>query len=374
MTQAALYINSKGYAVTRHSYSGSSDFNHCARYYSLKRISGWQERKQSAAMKFGSILENCVTKFHASDLAGALKEFEGLWGGEKNNTELVFSKNEGDWDDLNLSGQELLRLYAILYPRFEFTVPGPTAFQVKCSMEMFPGTPLAGLETWAYLDLIAKLKTGSFDPSLPSSEVILDMKVSTAECPTLISLDPQLRLYSWIRGIPTVGFLWFGKESRTLAKGTEVTLLEAVGPFKPGSKGYILSLDKGDIPIAPPSVYLAPGTTTLEEFDKIEGQSKAAKEARQKFIQEHGIIVPIASITRQTITVRTTVISEESRRDIRRSVEQDIVRIVHASEEDFFPMQGGVRFPNNKCTMCAMRGICSGNDALRDELLVRITE
>ena len=57
MSKASLYINAKGYGVTRHSYSGSGEFNDCARRYYLKRVAGWSERKKSAAMEFGNSVE-----------------------------------------------------------------------------------------------------------------------------------------------------------------------------------------------------------------------------------------------------------------------------------------------------------------------------
>jgi hypothetical protein len=101
------------------------------------------------------------------------------------------------------------------------------------------------------------------------------------------------------------------------------------------------------------------------------GSKKADKEAKTAFILKHGKVVPISAITRQIIDVRTATISDESREDMRKQIEQDIVRIVHASKTDFFPMQSGVRWPNNKCAMCYLRGICTGDDKLRDELATR---
>ena len=64
-------------------------------------------------------------------------------------------------------------------------------------------------------------------------------------------------------------------------------------------------------------------------------------------------------------------ITQESADDIGRSIKQDIVNIAAATEREFFPMQSGVRFPNEKCTFCAMRGICADRPELRDELLIR---
>ena len=64
MTKVALYINPKGFAVTRHSYSGSDEFNFCPRKYQLHREGGWQERGQRAAMEFGNAIEAAVRHHH----------------------------------------------------------------------------------------------------------------------------------------------------------------------------------------------------------------------------------------------------------------------------------------------------------------------
>jgi hypothetical protein len=374
MTKASLYINAKGYGVTRHSYSGSSEYNHCARLYYLKRIAGWSERKQSAAMQFGIAMEEAHREFHATGLLQSLAVFEHLWEKFKDNKELEYSDRNESWDALNLTGQELLRLYAIKYPKFDFTIPSTESFQVQRSYEVFPGSELAGIELISYMDIIGKLKAGRVAPDLKDDRVILDMKVSTAECPVLVALDPQLRTYSMVEEIPTVGFLWFKINSRNLKRGDEVTVLEQSGHISPGTIGYVLSEDKNDIPITPPSIYLVSAQKCVDDFEAIKGASKEAKAVREKFIADFGVIVPISAITRQEIEVRMATISDEGREDMRRQIEQDIIRIHHASEEDFWPQQGGVRFPNNKCVTCAMRGICSGNDKLRDELVMRIQE
>lgn len=381
MSKASLYTNARGFEVTRHSYSGSSEFQHCARLYYLKRIAGWSEIKQSAAMEFGKVVESAVTEFHVHGVEAALKYFSIKW---KEQTEearaarklpaLDYTDKNESWDALNLTGQEMIRLYSIRYPRFDFVVSGEECFQVQRSYEVFPGTELAGIELISYMDLIAKLKPGRFAPDLPDSRVILDMKVSTAACPSLVSLDPQLRTYSMVEGAPTVGFLWFGIKSRNLKKGDAITCIKTGRNVEAGATLFVLSEDKNDIPITPPSIYVVPHMDEVEEFESIKGASKEAKAAREKFIADFGVVVPISTITRQEIDVRMATISDESREDMRKQIEQDVIRIHHASESNFWPMQSGVRFPHNPCPICAMRGICSGNDKLRDELVVRIGE
>ena len=81
--------------------------------------------------------------------------------------------------------------------------------------------------------------------------------------------------------------------------------------------------------------------------------------------------MPEYTVTKQRVQFKHVIISEESREDIGKSIKRDIVNIARATETEFFPMQSGVRFPNEKCPNCAMRGICSNNPDLRDALVTR---
>jgi PD-(D/E)XK nuclease superfamily protein len=381
MAKASLYVNSKGYEVTRHSYSGSSEFNDCARRYYLHRVAGWQDREQSAAMEFGKALENAVTEFHRAGEESARKIFLEQWFQFADNKDLKYSKKHLNWENLQAVGLEMIRLYAIKYPHFPYTVPNPDkAFQVNLPREVFPGTDLAGIELTSYIDLIAKLKPGSYDPALNDDRGIFDMKVSSSRCPSLISLDPQLRTYSWVTGIPTVGFLWFEICSRSLGVGDEVTLLEQITgdngqnlaiAFSPGHKVYILAEDFNTIPLVPESVYVVNKPETVDGLKAIKGQKAVDKQARLDYIQKNSVPVPVSALTTQSVEVRTATISEESRDDIRKQVESDVVRIVHASEQNFWPQQSGIRWPHDRCVTCYLRGICTNNDALRDELATR---
>jgi hypothetical protein len=383
MSKASLYVNSKGYEVSRHSYSGSSEFQHCPRLYYLKRVAGWSERSQSAAMEFGNAVEAGHREFHTHDLESALKVFSTKWNLQKDDaraerklTPLDYSEKLENWDSCFQTGQEMLKLYALRYPRMPFVISDPSALQAQRTYEVFPGSDLAGIELISYMDIVAKLKAGAVDPTLEDDRIILDMKVSAAACPSLVSLDPQLRTYSMVEKIPTVGFLWFGVKSRSLKKGDYVTVLQSLGEgeVSPGKVVVVLALDADEIPLSPPSLYVVDSEKILDEFETIKGQSKEAKAARIAFRDQRSRIVPISAITRQEVEVVMATISEESREDMRKQIENDVIRIHAASKNDFWPMQSGVRFPHNPCPMCSMRGICSGNEKLRDELVVRLEE
>lgn len=358
MSKANLYINSKGYPVTRHSYSGSESFNFCARKYYLERVQGWSEKEQRSSREFGTALEKGVTFWHqhGEDTAGAVAEFQRRWA-EFKDAPLTYTKSDLDWDRLNQTGTELVKLYALRYPTFPYVVNNPQDFQVETTFEVFPGTKLEGIEFLSYIDLLAQVK-GSLE------SVIIDMKTAGKSVPELIALDPQLRSYAWHKKIYRVAWLWFYKRGRTISKGDTVTFLEPWAGFGPGQDAIVLSQDEF-------GVWVTDFADTVAEFNAISGKKKADEEARQAYLQAKGTHVPERVLTKQEVQYKEAIISQESAEDIGRSIKSDIVRIVNAKDADFYPMESGVRFPNEKCPHCAMRGICSGNNALRDTILTR---
>jgi hypothetical protein len=359
-----LYINSKGYFVTRHSYSGSDSFNYCARKYYLERVQGWTDKIDRAARWFGIALEAGVTFWHQhrQDSAAAVAEFVRLWVEHKEKP-YVYSKPEKDWACLNITGQELLRLYFIRYPKFPFIVNNPQDFQVQTNFEVFPGTKLAGIEFTSYIDLIAQLRD-TFEP------IIIDIKTSAKDVPELTVLDPQLRSYSWakrdmVRYLGLVAFLWFRKMGREISKGDKVTFLDAYAGFEPGMDAIVMLKDDFGI-------WVALDERVIEQMNvQFIGESKAVKAARLQYIEINGKHVVESAITKQRVQFKMATITPESAEDIGRSIKRDVINIAAANEKEFWPMQSGVRFPNEKCPMCAMRGICAEKPELRDTLVTR---
>ena len=359
-----LYINPDGYPVTRHSYSGSQTFRYCARLYELEKVAGWHQKEEKAAQFFGKAIENAVRLAHAAQLEQGADFFQDEWEQFKDKP-LVYAKTEGDWDALLKTGREMMKLYAIFYPNTGFA-PNPE-FQVKVTKD------IEGIEFVSYLDMIVHkchLVPEGEDPQ-ECEKIILDCKVSGAKIPTMIGLDPQLRSYAWVTGISKVGFLWFEKNGRKISTDDEVILLS--GPSKGALRWVASTSEELHDVFGPPSMCLVSQASVLEEIEKrFKGARKEEdKIAKSKFITEHSVAVPIADFTKQRIYLDTAVISPESQRDIGDQIHRDIHNIQFAGENNFWPMESGVRFPNDKCPNCMMRGICSGNNRLRDELVTR---
>ena len=362
-----LYVNSKGFEVRRHSYSGSDSYGFCPRKYYLERVQGWSEKSERSSTKFGTALEKAITFWHQhrQDTPAAVAEFVRLWAentdakrAEQKLSPLTYTKSDLDWDRLNLTGQELVKLYAIRYPTFPYVVNNPLDFQVETNFEVFPDTKLAGLEFTSYIDLIAQTKT-------TGRPLIIDIKTSGKDVPEFTVLDPQLRSYSWVKGYPNVAFLWFRKMGRAISKGDTVTFLEPYADLQPGDDATVVLVDDF-------GVWVTQNPQFIEEMAiKFVGESKAVKIARQAYVEANFKHAPERAVTKQRVQFKSAVITSESSEDIGRSIKRDMINIVAANETEFWPQQSGVRFPNEKCPMCAMRGICADRPDLRDQLIER---
>lgn len=358
--KALLYINSKGYAVTRHSYSGGETFRDCAKKYYLQRVQGWVAREDRAARHFGTALEHAVTFWHqrGQNIAAAEGEFMRLWA-EHKDKDYIYSKTEGDWDRLGLTGRELLKLYTLRYPTLPYVVKNPKdSFQINVAFELFPGTKLAGIEFTGYIDLQAELKeTGE--------PLGIDMKTSGKDIPDLTILDPQLRSYAWAKAFPWWAFLWFRKMGREISKGDKVTLLEARAGLEAGTDAVVMGSDDF-------GVYVTTDPQIEKEINTLfVGKSKAVEAAKQAYIIANGKMVDENLLTKQRVQFKAVYITPESADDIGYRIKQDVVNITNANEKDRWLMESGVRFPHEKCPNCEMRGICSDNADLRDALLTR---
>lgn len=360
MSNASLYINSKGYPVTRHSYSGSSDFQFCPRKYELGRIIGWQEREQRAALPFGNAIEAAVRHHHENGNGGA-ERFDREWArvlADPKNKDMTYSKLEGNAKNLAKIGHEMLQLYALKVKTFPYEETGIT-FQADRRIEVFPDSDLAGIEFIAYLDMIVTLKDSG-------EKCIIDCKTSGTKIPDYIVLDPQLQSYSWVEKNPNVGFLWFQKVTRSIEKGSEVCPLRG---YKAGVSLVVLKMDKDELGV--PAHWVG-SEAQSEEMDKKfppKQKSVSALAAKDDWLQTHAMRVLESDLTKQKVNIRVAKIPLKLSQDRGKAIGNDIIQIHSASSANFFPQQGGIRFPNEKCPSCCMRGICSGDDKIRDELV-----
>ena len=354
---AFLYINSRGEKRYHHSYSAGLEFEQCAFRYYLHRVLGWRPKDDKAAFHFGRALEQSIQFHHDNNGIGAVEDFVQRWNAAKD-LQLVYTKVESSWESLMKGGTEMIRLYQIRQPSLPIPLGAGVVFQREYSKEVFPGDDnYGGIEFLGKIDIIAYVDPAH--PMLPKGihadgspvPVILDIKTGKdnfPERPGMAALDKQIRVYSWLTGIPIGGFVWFTKTGHRLQRGSSVTVLDQVGTYAPGSEAVIAQV-KGE------QSYIVANDYFLEEMDKAQGlkedgsveQTKAGKERRDVWLKEHTTLVENKSLTRQRLQLNIGVVSPQSAADAGQVVARQIAQIVNSWKTKSWPNNFGVRYPSN---------------------------
>jgi hypothetical protein len=389
MSDAVLYINSKGQPVTHSSYSARQTFKKCPRQFELERVQGWSDKEKRAAPLFGKCVEAGVQKFEADGRkpGAAVAEFVRLWADVQFLPEfekLVYTDTEGDWKQLDRAGREMMRLYEIRAPFLPISTNPPALFQQVLRKKLFPGTSLDKLENKAIVDILSFPQWNhSMLPPIQESEathldannrptcraLIIDMKTSGEDLNTdLVMLDPQLAEYAWQGRIPDIGFLWFVKKGHEIEKGSRVTLLQDAGDKHAGYEMITLLADNEQ------GIAYVAEMATFMEYKRAAHNVKgnALKAIKAEWITRPTVYaVPLSGLTKQRLQFGAARLTEADMDEIGRDVAQTTVEMVRAHQEGYYPKKAGIRFPNTICNFCSMRWICLNRPKDRDEKLSR---
>lgn len=358
---AFLYINSKGQPWRKHSYSAGNTFDQCPYKYFLQKVEGYKEVDTLARYQYGKAIEETVQYHHEHNGEGTLDFFRRRWI-EEQDKQLKYTKIEKDWANCMLNGLDHIRLYVIRQPSLPIPMGGQTSFQREYAKEVFVGDPNYGeIEDAGKLDIVAYVEPNH--PMLPKLDwkpeygafrpLIIDMKAMAADLPEaygIVAYDTQLRRYSWQSGIRDVALLGFIKKSRSLQKGSSVTLLEDRGPFKAGDEA-VIALLMGD---NEEQAYLVHNDFLLGEMTKAQGskngktdQTNAAKDRRLVWLESNATLVDVVDITKQRLQFNAGYVTIESANDAGKIAARQIINIVNSWHQNSWPNTFGIRYPHD---------------------------
>ena len=368
-----LYKSASGREVRHLSYSAISDYDFCPRLFKLSRIDGYKDKDKRCAFEFGKAVEDGIQFYHANGLkpGDGIDEFKRIWLKWKD-IPLIYTKQEKDWSQMYGMGADFLHIYEVKLP----TLPIKNAkFQLNYAKPLWPGSDMADLEFTSYIDLLSTLEDGS--------RVLVDIKCQKSPLdgtPDMVSLDPQLKDYAWASGIRRVGFLWFVKASPSLKKGDSVTLLEDREDWPAGTELEVSRfIEHGesdpmadDLVVAGPAEHVQLMDAELAEI-KGKGSTEKKAEVSANYILSGKIrIIPRQNVTKVRLQWVEGTIPEKDLPEAGQQIGNKMIQIKDAYEKSFFPKTGGVRYPNQKCPTCRMRGICLDRKDLVDQMLVKI--
>jgi hypothetical protein len=384
---AFLYVNAKGQPWYRHSFSAGNTYDQSAKKYFLQKVLGWKEKDLLARFQYGKAIEETVQYFHEHNGEGAREFFKQRWQLEKDK-KLTYTKVERDWENCLIMGDEHIRLYIIRQPSFPIPLGGATLFQREYEKEVFVGDPLyGGILDCGKLDIVSYVEPDH--PMLPKliwkpeygplRPVIIDMKAMAADLPEsygIVAFDSQLRRYSYQSGIRDVALLGFIKKSRSIQKGSSITLLEDAGMFKAGQEAVIAQVEGDD------DVILVANDFMIEEMEKAQGkkedgktdQTKVAKARRDVWLQQFGVKVPTEIITKQRLQFNAGFVDVESAKEAGMIAARQIVSIVNSWHSKQWPNGFGIKFPRDDRSDPYFRAFILGDEAFRDANFIKSDE
>jgi hypothetical protein len=271
-------------------------------------------------------------------------------------------------------GSEMLKLFEVIYDTLPIKHP---KFQLEYRKKVFPGSQYDELEFLGYVDILSTLDDGD--------RIVVDCKTAKQPLdltPNMLAMDGQLKKYSWLTGIPKVAFLNFVKAANPDAfkKGTGITLIEDEGEHKAGETFVVYKVETQEEEDGASLVQLtlaAPKTVQLmdEELDKISG--KGSKEAKEKIVARYSeekllFVVDRPSVTKTRIQYVQAYIGADDAAEVGQAVGIDMLAVKQAGDMGVYPMDGGVKFPNNACVYCKFAPICLKNKEATEQTLVQI--
>lgn len=373
-----LYVQADGTFKSNSSYSARSSFQFCKRKFFLERVKGYRSKREGASMALGNVVEAAVVHSIKNAGQGGREKFVELWNAFKESKDFEkkqYAKAEVSWDNVLRIGSEWLQIFEIRFKSYPFR---NARFQVPLSKKIFPGTSYGQLTNVAYIDIYSEpawnhplldpLKTHVFDHRGLITDIKTASKILNAR---LTALDPQLIEYAWMYRTPDVAFLNFVKMSHGMKFKSRVTLLADTLPFKAGDTVFVLEKDGVNV-----WVTTEKNADAYERAfagpDKTEIKGKAAKLIQAKFLTAgYAVLVPQRLVSKQVVQFISARISEESMNEMGKVVGHLTVEMVNAHENNFYPMEPGLRYPSEKCPRCDMRFVCSNDKAGVEKFLVK---
>ena len=383
---AYLYINRNGVPWRKHSYSAGNRFDQCPYAYYLQKVLGWKERDNKARFAFGKALEEAVQFHHDHDGVGAVDDFKRRWAVHKEDGNLNYTDAEKNWETCNRMGIDMIRLYIAMQPNLPIPLGGRSVFQREYAKEVFPGDPNYGeIEDAGKLDIVCYVDPNH--PMLPKVEwkpeygdvrpLIVDIKTAAQdfpEQPGMAGFDAQLRRYSWLSGIRDVSLLWFKKSGLGYKKGYSATFIDPVGSYVAGQETVIAKVD-GD------NAWVVFNDFMLDEMDRVQGkkgdkldQTDAAKLRAFEWLQQHGTLTPLTSLTRQRLQFNAGFVTQASAEEAGRNAGRQIIGIVNAWKEKSWINTFGIRYPHDDRNDSYFRGFVLGDEAFKKQNFTKSDE
>jgi len=342
--RGVLYTTPQGFEVRKFSHSQASEYFDSPAKFKWKRLHGWRERVQHAAMKFGIDIQESVRRFYKEGENPA-DAFSALWQSRKE--EKLDYGNES-WEIFDEQGKGLMRQLA--RDAHKYPIARPVFLDFKDSVLPKIEDPATGVIYQSIPDVIDSGPRGDFVCDIKAMGKDVDSRT-----PGLIIMDPQLRTQAATTKIFRVALWVFNRKPKAAQPVTADAILAA-------SRKALAS--RAGLDALAQYVAREVNHLSIDDAGKLLGQPepKAVSKDWLRLKKEDAAIEiaakeAIASLTAEpeySIEWHEGVMTESHAMEAVR----DQMAVVPQIQAGWFPCRCGMRWPNDAAPRCPFRGLC----------------
>lgn len=369
--QRPIYTGPTGWEVREFSHSQYNLYEGCGKRFEIERIRGYRQ-KPGASLEFGKAIERSVRLFY-SEKRDPIETFEIAWNlvnpellegilkeaNEKPDSiearvraalELQFPNGES-WATMAVAGPGLMKNFVATWENYPPRNPYFPDFKKSAIKVRDEST---GNDYQTIPDLIDEDAVGKFIADLKSLNGLLDDSV-----PGLVANDMQLRTQSAATRIFRVALWNFCRKPKRTDPVSPDRIFEEVRKAVGGTRFQIIShvalfaaRKANDLTIDAAGEFL--GIANPKEINK-EWKGMISNEPGLAFLAGdiEKTVVALNALTYKIQWLEATIPQQHAFDAIRQ--EMSVIPLIQAG---WFPRRGGIRFPDNTCTWCPMRGLC----------------
>lgn len=345
MQKKPIYITKTGWEVFDFSHSQYAQYHSCGKKYEIMRVGGWKE-KPGAAREFGIVLQEAVRLFYR-EKRDPVETIESMWATSK---EVTYEYPDGeDWESFNRAAIGLMITLKKTWGSFPPRDPAWPDWK-KDPFKVY--NKETGLVYQTVPDLMDKDEQGHYIADLKTMGNLLN-----DDTPGLVVNDLQLRTQAAATHIYRVALWNFCRKPKRVNPATpdEIKILVASAVTIPdlidafalwvGRETNALNIDDAGkfLGIENPQDVNKGWKAAIKGSPELKGKAeRVAEEIKSKHRPQYVIQWVHGTMTQQH--------AEDGLRE-----EMSVIPLIQSG---YFPRRGGIRFPDNSCTWCPVRGLC----------------
>jgi hypothetical protein len=347
-TRGVLYTTPRGFSVRDFSNSQFNEYSESPAKFKWKRIHGYRERIQRAAMKFGIDLQEAIRRFYKEG-DNPEEVFAALW--LRRQTEgLDYGKDT--WEKFEMQGRGLMK--QLVRDADKYPITKPVFLDFKDAVLPKIQDPATGVNYQSIPDIIDQDAKGDFVVDIKAMAKNVDSKT-----PGLIVMDSQLRTQAATTKIFRAVLWVFNRAPKAAEPLRAEHIVEACRKVLGGTR-YLVLQHVAQV------VAREINALTIDEAGALLGQAdpKGVNSEWRKLCKEDvalkNVPVEIVASLAAECAPEYQIEWHEGTMSEAHAMEavHDQLSVVPQIQANWFPCRCSMRWPHDAAPRCPFRGLC----------------